>query len=263
MNTSDFTDNDPDMMGRTIIDSSFLKPSGLKSFVLDQGVHQGVIGETVQKREFKIRLADSEGRRNAASLLIQKMYSWRGYVTGKTTLPPTESPSRITLVASNENGTLGTLSLGLDSPTHGLLVDGMYKAEVDELRLQKRKVCELTKLAVDTKQGSKWILASLFHIAYVYGRQINCVDDVFIEVNPRHEPFYRRMLGFERVGPQKMCERVNAPAVLLRLQLAFVDAQIERYGGRSELSKTTSSLYPYFFSKKEELGIRNRVERVG
>lgn len=249
------------MMGRTIIGSA-AQNKNLTSFVLDQGQNESGVGEAVQRREFKIRLADTEGRRSSASLLIQKMYAWRGYVTGKMPVNPTTTPSRITLVASNEQGTLGTLSLGLDSP-QGLLVDEMYKSEVDVLRGQGRKVCELTKLAVDTKQGSKWVLASLFHIAYVYGRQLNKVDDVFIEVNPRHELFYRRMLGFERAGEQKICERVNAPAVLLRLQLGFVDDQIELFGGKSDLGKTTVSLYPYFFSKKEEHGIRNRVEQLG
>ena len=54
--------------------------------------------------------ADDHGRRTAASLLINKMYSRRGYETGF--LEAAEQPNRITLVASDdEHDTLGTLSL--------------------------------------------------------------------------------------------------------------------------------------------------------
>ena len=35
----------------------------------------------VDRKEFKIRLADTHGQRSSASMLIKKMYSWRGYQT--------------------------------------------------------------------------------------------------------------------------------------------------------------------------------------
>ena len=139
----------------------------------------------------------------------------------------------------------------------------MYRDEVDRVRYQGRSVCELTKLAVDQRQGSKRVLASLFHIAYIYGRILNQVTDVFIEVNPRHAPFYRRMLGFTQCGETRICPRVNAPAVLLRLQLDFVDQQISAFGGQVDLGPAERSLYPYFFSKHEESGIARRLRAMG
>ena len=215
----------------------------------------------INRRSFRIRPADDHGRRTAASMLIDKMYSRRGYETGF--LQADSHPNRITLVASDDdNDTLGTLSLGLDSSA-GLLVDEMYCDEVDALRAQGRSVCELTKLAVDQAQGSKRVLASLFHIAYIYGRILNQVTDVFIEVNPRHAPFYRRMLGFRQCGEIRTCPRVNAPAVLLRLELDHVDAQIQALGGQAEVGSAERSLYPYFFSKREEAGIARRLRTLG
>ena len=193
-------------------------------------------------------------------MLINKMYARRGYDTGF--LSANEQPNRITLVASDDDETLGTLSLGLDSET-GLLVDEMYRDEVDAVRAQGRSVCEVTKLAIDQQQGSKRVLASLFHIAYIYARILNQVTDVFIEVNPRHAPFYRRMLKFKQCGEVRVCPRVNAPAVLLRLELDFMDEQIRTLGGRADLGSAERSLYPYFFSKREEAGIARRLRTLG
>ena len=56
--------------------------------------------------------------------------------------------------------------------------------------------------------------------------------------------------------------RVNAPAVLLWVDIGYVEEQIERYGGTSDNPDTTRSLYPYFFSPREEIGIVSRLQRV-
>jgi hypothetical protein len=210
-----------------------------------------------EKRAFKIRLANTAGHRSDSSMLIEKMYGWRGYdFSAASVFPP--QPQQIVLVASDETGTLGTLTLTLDSP-NGLRADEIYKDEIDKVRKGGGFVCELGKLAVDHSRGSKWVLASLFHIAYIFGRKINSVTDVFIEVNPRHAKFYQRMLGFLPAGDERICPRVNAPALLLRLPLAYVDNKIREFGGKSELSATERSLYPFFFSKFEEEGLSRRI----
>jgi hypothetical protein len=259
-NMVDREQQDSDWAGRTIVGVPFESPHALTSLVLDQPDSSDVSDLASSRKLFKIRLADTAGRRSSASMLINKMYTWRGY--GGAKLPAANHPHRITLVASDEGETLGTLTLGLDSRI-GLLVDEIYKEEVDAVRQQGRIVCELTKLAVDQRKGSKRVLAALFHIAYVYGRLLHGVTDVFIEVNPRHLAFYERMLGFRQIGEQRLCARVNAPAILLRLELSYVDEQINRFGGNAQLGFSERSLYPYFFSKREEAGITRRVVELG
>ena len=208
------------------------------------------------RRAFTVRVADEQARRVEAHRLVDRMYSRRGYETGF--IGKADSGHRMTFVASDAGNALGTLTLGLDS-SDGLLADAMYGDEIDAVRAQGRSVCELTKLAVDLDDGSKRVLASLFHTAYIYGRLINRVTDVFIEVNPRHAPFYRRMLGFVQAGPERSCPRVNAPAVLLRLELEHCDSEIARCGGQGAAQPAGRSLYPYFFSKHEEEGIARRL----
>jgi hypothetical protein len=236
-----------------------ISPYQLKDLVLPE--HPSVApqrGEKVEEQVFKIRLAHSSERVSSASMLVQRKYAGRGYKANDFQ----KAPERITLMASQNDKVIGTLTLGLDTP-NGLLVEDLYKPEIDTLRQVGRKVCELTKLAVDQTHGSKHILASLFHISYIYGRVMQGYTDVVIEVNPRHAAFYKRMLGFTDFGPERMCSRVNAPAVLLRLELDYVDQQIALLGGKTDSVQGERSLYPYFFSKIDEVGITNRVTHGG
>jgi len=213
----------------------------------------------IEQKNFRIRLADTETGRNSASMLINKMYAWRGYGSAHQVKV---SPSRITLTASDQEQVIGTVTLGIDSE-EGLLADEIFKPEIDARRRAGAKICELTKLAFDPDIRSKLALASLFHIVFIYGRRIHGCTELFIEVNPRHRRFYETMLGFKRQCETRMNPRVNAPAVLLWLDIAYVEEQIEKYGGTSDHPGANRSLYPYFFSPREEAGIHRRLASLG
>jgi hypothetical protein len=208
---------------------------------------------------FKVRLANTEARRESASYLIQRRYAWRGYATGENTR---EAPSRITIAAHDPDGIVGTVTVGLDTED-GLFIDGLYGEEINRLRTEGRRVAEFTKLAVDNNSHSKPLLAALFHIAYICARRIHRCTDLLIEVNPRHCAFYQRMLGFELFGELRGDPRVGAPAVLLRMCLERGQREIARLGGKIELASTTRSLYPYFFAPREELMIERRLRAIG
>ena len=216
----------------------------------DQEVPQGA---------FRIRLADGDQGRREADQLVGRMYERRGYDTAFLTATRAGEP--FTLVAFDAGHALGTLTLKLDSG-NGLSVDELYRVEVDAVRGPQRRLCELVRLAVERGRDSKRVLASLFHTAYIYGRLLNRVTDVFIEVNPRHVAFYQRMLGFHVAGPERLNTRVDAPGVLLRLELDYVDRQIAALGGQGDSAAGLRSLYPYFFSAKEAQGIADRLRRA-
>ena len=74
--------------------------------------------------------------------------------------------------------------------------------------------------------------------------------------------FYQTMLGFTTCGEERIDPRVNAPAVLLQLELSYAQAQIARLGGHAELASETRLLYPYFFSTLEEKGIEGRLRAM-
>jgi hypothetical protein len=204
----------------------------------------------------KIRAADTEGQRSSANILINRRYSWRGYDV--PSLPDADTLDRITLVASEEDTTIGTLSIGFDG-AGGLFVEELFPREVQALRDSGRSICEFTKLAMDAVLGSKRVLASLFHVAYIYAYRVKGFDCLLVEVNPRHVRYYEKILGFKVVGPERTNHRVNAPAVLLCLDFAHTEEQIRKFGGCPESSVTERSLYPYSFSVDEEAGIVGRL----
>jgi len=214
--------------------------------------------QNVSHKLFRIRLADTADGRNSASMLIDKMYSWRGYSTAKTIR---EGINQITLTATEDHTVIGTISLNIDSPA-GLQADETFKDEINIIRNRGGKVCEFTKLAFDPGIRLKQVLASVFHVAFIYARYIQKCTDLFIEVNPRHRRYYEGMLGFKRQGDVKSNPRVNAPAVLLWLDLDYAEQQIHKLGGTSKSSGSEKSFYPYFFSPREEEGIINRLLQI-
>lgn len=207
--------------------------------------------------DFSISLADTQTI-NSANSLLNKMYEWRGY--GSNHKIP-DSPTTVTLTAFNDEKVIGTLTLGIDSK-EGLLADELFKNELDLYReFGKGKICELTKLAFDKECATKEVLASLFHTMFIYGDYVHKCTDAFIEVNPRHRRFYESMLGFKRIGEVKSNPRVNAPAQLLHLDLLHGERQIHKMG--REASDETRSLYPYFFSLKDEASIYGEIAKLG
>lgn len=207
---------------------------------------------------FGIRAANIENERNSASMLVNKMYSWRGY--GDNHIIKKE-PNKLTLTATDSlNSIIGTISIGIDSEI-GLLADNLFKECIDPYRING-SVCEFTKLAIDPEFKSKEILASLFHIAFLYARDIHGCSDIFIEVNPRHVRFYQAILSFDiECKDIRNNERVDAPAVLLRLNTQYGTELINRFVENKEKAPTRS-LFPHFFSKKEEVGILNRLRKI-
>jgi hypothetical protein len=214
----------------------------------------------VNHDSYGIRLTDTTDGRNSASMLINRMYAWRGYAS---THQITDDPNRITLTATDKGTVVGTLTIGIDAPI-GLMADQIFREELDEHRSRGARLCEVTKLAFDPSVRSKISLANLFHLAVIYARDIHGCTDAIIEVNPRHRRFYERMLGFQLQSELRVNPRVNAPAYLLHVSLQFVTEQIEKYGGTysAENEVTERSFYPYFFSPREERGILHRLQRM-
>jgi hypothetical protein len=201
-----------------------------------------------------IRLADCDGQRNRANMLLNRMYSWRGYGDNHE-LPA--APNCVTFTATSREDVVGTLTLTVDSSA-GLAADRTFAQEIEQFRnAPGARLCELTKFAFDTSSPARPRLAALFHIIFIYGSMHYDCTDLFIEVNPRHSRFYEAMLGFTAVGAPRTNTSVNAPSQLMWLNVGEVRRQIDRHGGTGVAS--SRSLYPHFFSRKEAEGIYGRL----
>lgn len=212
--------------------------------------------ESDRKRLFNIRAAQSARERRSVSSLLSRMYATRGYECAH--LGDEECEHAKTFLASDHDSAIGTLTIGLDSLS-GLKLEALFSDEVARFRDAGHRICEFTKLAMDRRARSPRLLASMFHVAYIYAHRIKELTHLLIEVNPRHVRYYETMLGFNVIAAARHNPRVNAPAVLLALDLGHAEEQIRRFGGKPELSAVERSAYPHFFSSKDEAGIVGRL----
>ena len=239
------------------VESKHLSISSVEPFT-DENRRIGIDPKCIfTQGNYSICLADSARRCNIVNKLIKSMYSWRGYQTENATIS-SRNPNQLTLEASVGRDVVGTLTIGSDS-ADGLLVDALYGEEIMPLRAENRKICELSKLAINPDHGSKELLASLFNLAYVYGRFVEKATDFVIEINPRHAAYYKRLLGFRQIGGIRTCHRVNAPAVLLHLDLNYVETQVSALAGTRKSRQR--SLYAYFLTKPEESRVAGALQR--
>lgn len=241
-----------DDFDRTII--SFESPCRLRDLSPQLGGDPAVHEERISEKIFKLRFAQQDEVFNNASMLVQKRYAWRGMPKAQLA----KHPNRITILTFHQEKIVGTVTVGYDSE-EGLLADEFYKPEVDALRAQGRRIGELSKLAIDENIGSKQLLASLIHIAYLYGVIHECTDAIF-DIVPHHKAFYEKMLGVRQIGEEKISKRVHLPVILVHLELEYMRQKIEELGGKGKASKNRS-LYPYFFSPKDQEGILARLLR--
>lgn len=212
--------------------------------------------EFLGEQQFKIRLAQTEASRSAATMLVQQRYAWRGYKADEIK----KRPNRITLLAYLEEKIVGSLNIGYDSP-EGLCADERYKEEIDALRAQGLSVGEITKLAIDESVNNKRVLAGMMNIAYLYGL-IHGVTDAVIEVTPRHKPFYERMLDFKQIASERFYAASSTNVVLMHIKTAYISERIEAVGGQG-VSCNDRSIYPYFFPPNDQNGIMKRLRNGG
>lgn len=210
----------------------------------------------LQRNGYSIHLINSLKQRIKASTLIKRMYASRGYQTENASVFSTSS-NQYTFEARQSQQLIGTLTLTIDT-RNKLLADTLYQPELDQFRRQGRRLCEVSKLAFNPETSSKEIFASMFHMAYIFACRIHNADDSFIEINPRHATFYKRMLGFHQIGELRTCPRVNAPAVLLHLDLRYMEEQITAQAG--QFNQKTKSIYPHFLSQNREKEITQRIQ---
>lgn len=187
--------------------------------------------------------------------LVGRRYGQRGLRVGPAGSP---EPGLTTLEAHDGRRLVGTLSVRIDGPD-GLAADASFPEELLRMRAKGRKLCEFTRLAVaEGDAPSKPVLAGLFHMAYLVAQRLKGADLLVMEVHPRHAPFYRRMLGAKRLSLGEN-ESVQAPSVLMCLDLSFIQEQVRRFGGRPELGDEVRSLYPFAFAPSEEPALIERL----
>ena len=102
----------------------------------------------------------------------------------------------------------------------GLPIETVYEDEIASLRNAGSCLLEVGLLADRREEISRTIdsLMSLFRFPWFNARYSGC--DIVCGVHPHHVNFYKKMFGFETIGPTRSYARVGHHAVVL-LQLSI------------------------------------------
>lgn len=207
-----------------------------------------------------IRVANRFELRKSAYEFVYKIYLDEGYIkkeNSKLRLSIYHAhPDTTTLLAEKHNGNLcGTFTTVFDSPL-GLPSDLQYKKEIDRLRNDGRKICELISFGINREQrGSVKILAGLFYCCYLLIWSIKESTDCIINVIPSQADFYCTNLLFRKIGNEKSCPRTRGiPAVLLHLQLSSLSNMREK--------KRVFPFSMFHYSYQEEMKIARKLKRM-
>ncbi len=212
---------------------------------------------TLVRNGYHIRIANgAEALKTQTAKLIERMYSSRGLFPYGTAVSLEKDET--TIVACRGDDAVATLTLRVDVG-EGLLADTLYNDEINAVRDAGGRVCEVTRLAMDPVHGSHAALAGMLEVLYVLAFLTHRMTDFFIEVHPRHAGFYQRLLGYRVAGPERICPRVGAPAVLLHLCRDKLDSLIERHAGQSDDSR---NFYRLFASHAELKDLHRKLVRA-
>lgn len=222
---------------------------------------------TLNGQGLSVHVASGRALRERAYGMAQRIYSAHGYATlgvGSVRACPYDFQADVlTLLACTAAGAyVGTITLIPDS-NRALPCDEIYHEEVEQLRAEGCRLAEVTRLAIEPEGSqARNVLLHLFNLCYIYARRVNNCTDLLVEVNPRHAAYYKRLLLFQQVGPERACVRVqNAPAVLLRLNMAAIETAIKGAGGTEGRDSHGARLHRYPITVRQEAQILRALLR--
>jgi hypothetical protein len=169
----------------------------------------------------EIIITNSRQSREEASRLVFQAYLRMGYIKPNPAqmrlLIHDASPATTTFLVrqANTKQAMSGLTITPDSPL-GLPMEKHHSEEIQLLRESGYKLCETGKLVSfsdDTENTSIEVLMHTFKLAYLIARHLEGCTHLVIEVRPHHVGFYRKMLCFECIGPERTYDTVNGKVI--------------------------------------------------
>jgi ribosomal protein S18 acetylase RimI-like enzyme len=138
--------------------------------------------------------------------LVHDCYVERGYIEphpdGMRLRAFEAMPEMATFVAKADGRVIAVTSVLMDSPELGLPSDKAFGEEIAALRIEDRRVCEITNLAVDPKYRNTPVFSELTRCCLAHAMAIG-YDDLFIAISPEHARFFEEVLLFEACGDRR------------------------------------------------------------
>jgi hypothetical protein len=185
-------------------------------------------GTTIDGVTYKV--ADCREEREAAFRLVYEAYTQAGLMEANQyrmrVTPYHLLPTTDVFIATHRSKVICTLSL-IEDGEQGVPMESIYEEEVRELRDQRLYFGEVSCLADMRESIADFlpVFGNLSGLVVQHARVIG-MDQLLIVVHPRHERFYGRLLGFERIGAEKSYPSVcGKPAIACSHQFDRLDQQ--------------------------------------
>lgn len=179
--------------------------------------------------------------------LVHDVYVRQGYIHGDPTgmrVRPFEAlPDTATFVAKAADEVVGVTTVVTDSQDFGLPLEKAFKAEVNAIRGQGRKLCEATNWLVAESHRGSAVMSELMRCSFAHALATQCTDYVGA-VSPGHGKFFQ-LLGFEQPGDARSYSNdIDDPVVLIRLDIvAFRRQMANVVAGRHDVQSFIKDYY--------------------
>jgi hypothetical protein len=207
---------------------------------------KGLFGATDANAE--IKWADTDNEYIQSFRLLYDRYVSLDYIKPSKSFPLYYNifsllPNTKKVVMKMDGRVVSTVDIIMDHEKYKLPMHVLYSYEIEALREQGRRVCEIGALACLKGESLRNAFMPLFRI--VCWQALNSgIHDVCLMVNPKHVAFYKNVIVCETLGDEKFYPAVNAPAVALRIKVDTYERDLmDAYKG----FPCQNSLYSYFF----------------
>lgn len=169
-----------------------------------------------------IRRAVSAEELAAAYRLVHDAFVEKGYITPQPSglrLRVTEAlPQTATFIAVAGGKVVGVQGIAVDTDELGLPSDGVFRQEIDALRIGGRRVCEATNQAVAVDYRKTAVPTEMMRCMFAHALSIGC-DELITTVSPGHARFFE-LLGFKQISPvRSYSTELDDPVVVMSVNV--------------------------------------------
>lgn len=185
------------------------------------------------------KIADRRSEWEQAFRLLHDVSVQAGYyqpkASGMRISPCHAVPSTAVFIALKGEQVVGTMTLVEDSPL-GVPMEPIFPDEVNRYRVQKRRVAEVSALAVHKAFRGTGMTMTMNRVMWRWAYFYRQLTDLVISVRTMLADYYESVLLFEQIGPSRPYRGLNdTPVVPMRLDLQTAVERYQRVYGEKPL----------------------------
>ncbi len=159
----------------------------------------------------------------AAYRLVHDIFVENNYIhensSGLRVRPFETDVNNATFIAHISGKVVGSIGLVIDTEDLGLPSDKSFRSELDALRADGKRLCEVTNQAILFSQRHSSVCTELMRCAWAQA-WMSGYTDMVCSISPNQRKFYE-FIGFELIGDERsFSDEIDDPVINMRWDLA-------------------------------------------